>query len=162
MDRRGISDYIWFGTAVRYLEDASLGTALHGEGTVVANLEAVLTQMPLLGLNVSLRIAEQVGLSGLLEEMKATEADATLDQKLRERLAEAMPHVWVGVIAEGNGLDIYVASAKRFAVDKLLDDVAALFAPGVFEGLSEIAQIDLQEAGRCLALNAPPRPRSTQ
>lgn len=47
--------------------------------------------------------------------------------------------------------EAYVVTPKRIDVAKLVDDVPALFSPGIFERLPEIAKNDFNEAGKCIA-----------
>jgi len=49
----------------------------------------------------------------------------------------------------------FIVTDKRIDVEKLLDEVAGLFAPGTFAKLPEIAQYDFAESGKCIAFERP-------
>ena len=49
----------------------------------------------------------------------------------------------------------FIASDKRYTVEKLLGDMGSLLSEGVFDELPELARYDLQEGGRALAFELP-------
>ena len=52
-------------------------------------------------------------------------------------------------------IDVYIPTQKRYDVNRLLEDVASLFTPGIFVQLPALAQYDLNEAGKCTAFERP-------
>src|SRR5712692_3802367 len=55
------------------------------------------------------------------------------------------------LFAEAENRMTYVVTEKRLQVTKLLNAVAELFAPNVFEKLPDVAKYDFSEAGKCTA-----------
>lgn len=155
MEERATADFIWFGMAVRYVHDVREGTPIHGDRYLLANIDAMLDRMVELDLPVSARIARQAGLEDLRDEFRKAPSDAVLDSATGERLMDAMDHIWTAVIAEASGKYAYVLTDKRFSVERLTEDVGALFPPGVLDSLSHPVQFDLEEAGKCIAFERP-------
>lgn len=59
------------------------------------------------------------------------------------------------VAAESGRLQVFAVTEKRWDTKKLLNDVSALFAPGVFSRLGEVTQSDFIDAGKCIAFELP-------
>jgi hypothetical protein len=71
------------------------------------------------------------------------------------QLRKAAEDVFTTLQAESEGQIIFVTTPKRFDMSRLLGDVGALMAPGVYDVLSDVAQHDFAEAGRCVAYELP-------
>jgi hypothetical protein len=155
MREKPTSDYIWLGTAVRYLLDVNPGVSLHGDGGVITNLEALFRDLPDLELHVTDRLAYTQGLDRLLEEFKQTEDGATLTAEQHGNLRPAMRTLRATVVAEASGVNAYVVSEKRFPTDKLIKRVGSLFPNGIFKRLPELTRYDFTEAGKCIAFERP-------
>ncbi len=69
-----------------------------------------------------------------------------------ELYLDALFHV---LESESDRIPVFDLSPKRLDSKKLLNNVAALFASGVFESLHEVAQYDFMEAGKCIAFDLP-------
>jgi hypothetical protein len=145
--------YWGFGSSFRYLQDAKAGVPVHGQSFILDNLEGVLKRLEELGLQVTIRAAGelrdvQTALQQLPEGARLTVEQAT-------RLSSTVRALRQTLTAELKGLNAYVVSPKRLDVDRLVNDVAALLAPGVFSALTPVAQYDLTEAAKCIAFERP-------
>ncbi|WP_127997197.1 hypothetical protein [Piscinibacter defluvii] len=142
-----------FGTTVRYLQDVQADYGVHGNGNVLANINAMFTRLEELKLRVTIRAAHE--LQAFQAELKALPHDAKITLAQAQRLNRIIHALRQTLEAELKGINAYTISAKRLDVEKLTNDVASLFAPDVFASLTPIAQFDLIEAARCIAFERP-------
>lgn len=142
-----------FGTTVRYLQDARSHNPVHGKGAILANIDGLLSRLDELNLRVTKRASTE------LEEIRSDLSEAAPDAKLTnaqsQKLRDAITNLRRTLEAELKGIFAYTISPKRLDIEKLTDDAASLFSPGVYDSLTDIAQYDLTEAGRCLAFERP-------
>lgn len=139
----------WFGTNVRYLQDASESQQIHGKGYILANIESLFSRLEELDLRVTSRAADP--LRQFQEELLGTAADSKLTSTQATKLSTTIRDLRKTMEAELKGISAYTLSPKRLDTEKLTTDVASLFAPGVFASLTAVAQHDLSEAGKCIA-----------
>jgi len=144
-----IDEYFYFGTLVRYLQDARLGSRIHGKSFIIENLRAFFPRLDSLDLQVTRRASRE--LSAFKEELEAAAPEATLTSEQAERLRELMTNVRRTLVAELAGFKAYVVTPKRLDVRRLLTEVSSLLAPGVFDQLPDIAKYDLEESAKCIA-----------
>ncbi|WP_224024477.1 hypothetical protein [Arthrobacter sp. NicSoilC5] len=78
-----------------------------------------------------------------------------LTQEETEKLWRRAEILREALLAEASGKINYAASDKRYTIQKLTDEFSTLMASGVFAELPEIAQVDMREAGRCIAYELP-------
>ncbi len=145
--------YIKVGTGFRYLQDATKGRRIHGDSFILENIERFLKILDDFQLHVTRRAS--VRLRTLQEKLSKKNQDAALSSSEAEELREAVKAIRSTFSAETKGIYSYVVTEKRLDVEKLIHDTKALFAPGVFDQLSDIAQSDFKEAGRCIAFECP-------
>jgi hypothetical protein len=156
MEKRNVVRYIFFGTSLRYLQDAREGWLVHSRGGILENLDIFLDYVAELGLTVTQRTDAHADLIRLADEMHDDpDEDALLTMDLASRLARAMTEIRLTLMAEAMGNIAYVTTEKRIEVAKLLDDVRSLLTPETFDKLPEIAQLDFGEAGKCIAFERP-------
>lgn len=155
MIRRKTSRYIYFGTNLRYLQDATEGARADGESLFIENLERLLEMLDELGLTVTARAARTLKGATLLQELKNRGPNHTLTATDAQRLRTFARDLRITLMAEAGGLDAFIVSEKRMDVERLLADVGALFPQGTFQKLPDIARIDFQEAGKCIAFELP-------
>jgi hypothetical protein len=153
--KRPTSDYIWLGTAIRFLLESKDDRLISGNGGVKENLDSVLEDLPALELRVASRLATSLGLPILAAEFADAPDGAALSADQSRRLGEAMGKVRDTVIAEALGNYAYVVSERRLPVAKLTDCVEDLFPAGVFDALPELSRYDFTEAGKCIAFERP-------
>jgi hypothetical protein len=152
MRKQQTSDYVELGLNVRYLMTVWAGSHVHDRAGVVATLDDAYRLLDQLGFVVTRRLGTFVGLDQLHERLAATEPDAKLSEDDAKRLREMASQMRQTLMAESRGLFAYVTGNKRLDVAKLLEDPAALFPAGEFAKLSEMAQTDVGEAFKCIAL----------
>jgi len=141
--------YIRVGTGFRYLQDATKGRRIHGESFILENIERFLKMLDDFGLQVTRRASDR--LRTIQEKLSSKGEDAALSAAEAEELKAAIKAIRATFSAETKGIYNYVVTEKRLDAEKLLNDMKGLFAPGTFDQLSEIAQSDFKEAGRCIA-----------
>lgn len=153
MQSKPISRYIFFGTALRYLQDVKTGWRVHGDGRIPENVNEFLACLDEFELPVTQRAARE--LVELKDELAKSGSDHQLTSDEARKLNETMNALRKTLFAEAKGNIAFIVVDKRIDVNKLLSDVPALMAPGVFESLPDVAQYDLMEAGKCIAFERP-------
>jgi hypothetical protein len=153
MKARNISSYIWFGMTFRYLLDALLGCKIHGTAWILENINSYFGSLVEFDLPVTSRASNE--LEKFRDEISKLPNDAELSAEQSSRLRNIMVNIRKTLEAESVGNLAYVITDKRLNVEKLVGDVRALLGQKVFEKLSEIAQFDFIEAGKCIAFELP-------
>jgi hypothetical protein len=150
-----VSGYIWFGTVLRFLQDAREGWLVHGKDHILSNLKAFLAELAVLELQTTLIVAEDEGLPQLVDELEDPNCKA-LSESQAKRISVTVGRIRKTLDAEAVQKKAFVASPKRgWGVDSLLQEPSTLFANHVFRRLNEVAAYDFQEACRCLAFERP-------
>lgn len=155
---RPIQSYFFFGTAVRYLQDAIVGYRIgdYPDGWAVrTNLQQIFSYMNDLNLKVSSLTDAARTLRGLLGELEQCGDDEGLSAEHVNKLCTGIEKLRETLEAEMRATQAYMLVPKRVDVSRLIEDPASLFAPGVFEKLPEIARYDIVEAARCIAFELP-------
>jgi hypothetical protein len=166
MEKRPTDGYIWIGTGVRYLTDCSMGYRVLGNDYVEGNIKGLLNLLEEYDMLVTARVAEKLtrmrdGWLAELAEAKAADSDTDFETSRvltgdeSTELSMAAREVQITLLAEARGQVAFITRDKRFAVDKLLEDVGKLMPAGVFAGLKEDAKYDFSQAGRCIAFEVP-------
>jgi hypothetical protein len=149
MQAKSIHEYFYFGTCVRYLQDASQGQKIHGDGYIVQNIISVFNSLDELDLQVTRRAADD--LEELKGQLEATDEGAVLNSDQATKLRNTVKDLRLTLQAEVLGFEAYVVTPKRIDIRKLLGEVENLFAPGVFSLLPEVAIHDFTEGAKCIA-----------
>lgn len=152
---QSVWQYIEFGTALRFLQDARENWSIKGKSNVYENLSYFLSRLDELGLVVTLNVASAEGLYGLLAELGASGEGGELTADQATRLQDAVTSVRKTLTAETLEKKAFVTAPKRWDVDRLLTDPGSLFGAGVFESLSRHAEYDFREAAKCIAFERP-------
>lgn len=158
MQRNSIHDYFFFGTAIRYLQDAKAGhivTLPDGVWYVAVNVSQVLAYLERLDLRVTSRTKAAYELKDLSEELAKLAVGAVLDEQQAARLAKIISELRSTLDAELAGAFAYTLTPKRLDVQRLVEDPSSLLAPSVFQHLPDIAKYDLAAAGKCIAFELP-------
>lgn len=156
MKKQPIAGYYWFGTNVRYLQDATVGTPIKGRGNILENIDRLLANLNALGLQVTRRASAYHDLVAFREELeKVTDKDAELSADQSSKLSELMTDIRKTLEAELLGHEAFIVTPKILDTKKLLDNVDSLLAPNIFSALPELTQYDLIEAGKCIAFERP-------
>ena len=90
----------------------------------------------------------------LQEDLKGLESspdDALLTLAQSRSISEHVSPLRATLDAELAGVSAYTLTPKRYDVSLFIDNISAVFSPGVYDKLPTIAQYDLREAGKCLA-----------
>ena len=156
MIAKSLEGFFFFGTAVRYLQNASVGQRVHDSPEalyILSNLQAFFRFIDDIGLQVTNRAASD--LRTLMQELERTAKDAALTPEQAKRLSEGMTDVRKTLVAEIKGFEAYLVTPKRLDVNRLLKYPEQLLAPQVFNSLPALARFDIAEAGKCLAFERP-------
>ena len=153
MKSRSIDHYIYFGTALRYLQDVKSGTSVHDKGYILDNIDGFLDRVVAFELPVTERACDKLILTR--DTLRGVPKDHVLTDDEALGLTKIMDDVRRTLFAEAGGNVAFIVTDKRIDVNKLLRNVPALFAPGVADSLPDIAQHDMTEAGRCIAFELP-------
>ena len=141
--------YIKIGTGFRYLQEATKGRPIHGESFVLENIKRFLDAVDNLEMHVTGRAAKK--LRGLYERLSKKSENAVLTSSEAEEVRGLIKEVRSTFSAEAQGIYTYIVTEKRLSTEKLINNLKELFAPDTFDQLSDVAQYDLKEAGRCIA-----------
>jgi len=150
MKYQSLLKFYWFGTCLRYLQDASSGYLIHGSGRILSNIEEFFKYLDALQLIVTSRLAHRK-LDDLLNKLRETEDDSKLDSESASELASAISLIRDTLEVEIEGVGAYTPTPKRLNLDHLISNVKDLFSPNTFECLPEISRYDYSEAGKCIA-----------
>ncbi len=154
MKKQSIYKYYYFGTCLRYLQDAEAGHPIKGDGFIIDNIDEFFRSLDELGLNVTQRVAR--GLKAFRQKLLEKKAKKpSLSQKEAEDLGYLMDQIRITLDAEITQIEAFSVTPKIFDTDKLLGNVDLLFAPNVFEALPNISAYDFSEAGKCIAFERP-------
>ena len=144
-----VQSYFWFGTAVRYLEDAAIGYQIHAAWGILHNLRQFFQIVAVLNLVVTKRASSK--LEEFTKRMEQSPDGSVLSQEQATELSGLMSSIRTTLEAELLGLEAWVVSPKRNDPQKLINDPGSLFAPDVFKSMPEICRFDFSEAAKCIA-----------
>jgi hypothetical protein len=145
--------YINLGTGFRYLQEAEEGRSIHGDSVITGNIELFLNNIEAMGFKVTARATYK--LKKLYDSFLEKDEKAKLSTKEAKELKEIINVLRPTFSAEARGIFTYVVTDKRLSTDKLIGEVNELFAPEIFNDLSDIAQYDFKEAGKCIVFERP-------
>lgn len=151
MISRSMYTYFWFGTCIRYLQDAQAGFKLEDKNgqSIIFNLESLFNYLDILNLQVTKRASYELKM--FYDSLLKLSSESVLTMEQADELRKLVISLRKTLEAELQGFETHIYSPKRLDVNKLTTDVPSLFAPGIFDKLPSVAQYDLQEAGKCIA-----------
>jgi hypothetical protein len=156
MQALSMQKYVVLGAQLWHLRYVAPRVPVHeqdGESGLLVMIEQCREQVRELGLHVTERAADKIW--EVQAELAELPPGARLTSEQAARLTRIAPHVWHTFTAETAGKVAYIASDKRYDVNRLLENVADLMAPSAFDRLPAMAKVDLQEAGICIAFQRP-------
>lgn len=155
MEKMSIVHYFYFGTCVRYLQDAKEGYHIHGDRNILSNIDGCLDWLASLNLKVTETVSN-FELRPFRDELKSIEdKNAVLSPEQARQLNDIVSKLRDTLEADLLLCEAFVVTSKRYDTNKLLDDIGALMSPNVFSHLTPITQYDLIEAGKCIAFERP-------
>jgi hypothetical protein len=143
--------YIWFGTVLRFLQDADETCRIRGKDRIENNLRSFIRGLDELGMTITMNAAKQAGLPRILGELEKADPDALLSREQARELVVAVGNTRLTLDAESREKKAFVTEPKRWDVQSLLTNPGALFGKGVFEQLQAPAAYDFSEACKCIA-----------
>ena len=144
---------VYLGGSTRFLFNVKAGFKIHGRKHIVKNIDSVLSILRDLEFKVSLAATRE--LQVLRNELMRCPEDAVISPEDSGRLQDIMGNLEFTLKAEASTMDAYVLSERRFEAVRLVDEPESLFAPETFGKLPRIAQLDIQEAGKCIGFGLP-------
>jgi len=162
MEQRTTYGYIYLGTIVRYLLDTRPGAAIFADATIlenIANLDYLLGEYEF---HVTRRVSYEIfelqnkwAAEKELDESGELASTRTITEAETAYLTAAARITRETLLAEASGKISFIASDKRYTVDKLMNDVGSLMGGGVYESLPDIAKYDFEEGGKAIAFDLP-------
>lgn len=156
MIKKSIYIYFWFGTCVRFLQDAPAGVPLstpQDNGSILYNLRRLFNELDVLQLQVTIRASH--GLREIHKRLLKKGSKHKLTEDEADELREGVGILRNTLEAEIEGFDAYIVTPKRVDVIRLINNVGGLFPPGLYEKMPELVKFDLAEAGKCIAFERP-------
>ncbi len=140
---------VQMGLAIRLLRqvDGSFSVA-----TVLETAEQLKAAFDAAEFDISLR--GFITLDDFLAEFKKL-PDKTVSMNKLEEIEKIMYGLEQIAFAEATGKNAYLLGDDRYTLKALVSDPASMFAPGIYEQFSEIAQYDFTEAFQCLVFSRP-------
>lgn len=148
-----IEDYIFFGTVLRYLQDASVGGSVHDDGGIFFNIIRFFDFLERFDLPVTKRASYKLRKYRDMLEEKDQAHTLAVDEA--SELRTIMTDIRNTLMAEAGGKIAYIVTDKRIDVNKLLSNTSSLMSPGVYDSLPAIAKYDFTEASMCIAFERP-------
>lgn len=152
MIKQSIISYYTFGTQMRYLQDAKAGCAIKSPDEILDNIERFLSNFGKLKLVVTNRAAWK--LRDCKKALEKSENEFLTAEQASE-LKSIMNYLRPTLVAEIQGIYAFTTTPKRLDSEKLIKDVASLFAPHTYDSFPDIAKYDFVEAGKCIAFELP-------
>lgn len=121
MHKQSVNSYYFFGTIMRFLQDATTGWAINGEGNILANITWFYSALSLMQLNVTYRASFRLDSFKSKLENSKTEF---LTEEFANELANIMREIRLTLDAEIIGVEAFIPSPKRTELSKLYDDIA--------------------------------------
>jgi len=126
---------------------------VHGKNHILGSINSLLKRLEDHHLTVTRRAAGKlVSFRDKLSKASPGHRLTSGEAKQLSKLVQELRHT---LSAEAGANVAFVVADKRLNVDKLLKDMPALFAGGVFAALPDLAQYDFREAGKCIAFELP-------
>lgn len=158
MIARPLQTYFYFGTAIRYLQDARPGEPIaddaNGGRRIRTNLNVVLKMMADLNLTTSLKTDAAAKLKELLEHFVTAGDAEVLSHEQCSALGDNIDKLRAALESELRTTYAYSPAQPGADAHQVLDDPAALFAAQVYDALPAMAKRDITEAARCTACEA--------
>lgn len=133
MKSRAITQYIYFGTGLRYLQDAREGHRVHGKAYILDNVDVFFDYLEKFDLPVTQRASYE--LRQFRNELAESDPEHELTADEASKLSKTVTQVRETLMAEAGGNVAFIVTEKRIDVSKLLSNVRGLMAPDVFDSL---------------------------
>jgi hypothetical protein len=149
-----IFGYIGLGCNIQLLRElAKENSPVHDDKGVLKVINLLLSGFDTYNLRVTVSASRTM--SELIEKLQNTDNNYLLSSEDAINLNEAIEQIDPVLRAESLITSAFILTEKRMDLNKLMNDVPALFSQGTFNKLPDIAQYDFKEAGKCIALERP-------
>jgi len=151
MQRNSLYDFVFFGTAFRYLSDLQPNPDFRSEGGPLSNIHFVLDFLENNNMQVSRNAAQN--LYAVFEELEGREDDdVSLDEAFCGNLRRILQEIRMTVLAEAQEVRAFFPNEKRYNTEFLFSDIGQIVGKDTYDALPENARRDLDEAGKCILL----------
>lgn len=148
-----ISEYIYFGTSLRYLQDVDEHYPIKGDGCILENIKSFLENLELVNLPVTIRgSADLIDFKNKISKKRTNNLLSAIEINELKEITKDIRNI---LFAESSGAYAYIVTDKRIAARKLMEEVHSLMSPGVFASIPDIAKFDFSQSGRCIAFELP-------
>jgi len=144
---------LYFGAGARlvYMRHAQKNLPIHGQGFTKNVIELFLQDVNRFPMPVT-RTACQ-SLREFLKKIQNRKVGDVLNKEEADELTKIASNITTTFESESENIQTIVLVEKRFDMSKLMSGVRSLLSSGVFESLPIVAQTDMNEAGKCIALS---------
>jgi hypothetical protein len=146
-----LDQYFGVGARLIYMRQAREKLPIHGQGFAKNVIELFLQDIARFPMPVTRQTSQP--LRDFLKSIQGRAAGSVLSANEAKDLVKIARDITPTFEAESRSIMTVVLLEKRFDIGKLMSGVPTLLSKGVFEALPEVAQTDMNEAGKCLALN---------
>lgn len=152
MRKENIYKYAIIGGWTTWFGQATVNFTLRGEKGIITAIERFISTLEELNLHVSYRAsADLIKFKKEIEKSSKTK----LTQKDCNELSQIAKILLPTLQAEIKGYEVFIITDKRYSIEKLTEKIDQLFSPGVYGYLSDIAQYDISESGKCILYETP-------
>lgn len=152
MQKNSLHNFVFFGTAFRFLQDASPHADVKMDGGILFNIGFVLDFFAENKMKVCANASWRLNDFKRSIEASCKGGDVSLSFDKANELKGIMKELRPTVLAEAEEVTAFFPSEKRYNVDRLYSDVSSIFGVNAFGKLPENAQRDFSEAGKCIVL----------
>jgi hypothetical protein len=140
-----------FGWNYQNLYDGSAGKSY---AQVIVDIDELFQFLEREGLRVTNQACAW-NLVPLRARFKTAKPDAVITDTDSKQLADSVKSIDKTLDSELSLREAYILTEKRLNLNKLLNDIGGLFAEKTFSKLPQGIQVDLSEAGKCIAFERP-------
>jgi hypothetical protein len=149
-----IYGYIGLGYNLQLLQQMAQEKApVHGDAGVLQVIKNLLSGFDEYNLRVTQKASQK--LEEIQTKLKNTNKNYVLSSNDVLKINESIDQIDPVLRAESQITTAFILTDKRMDLNKLMNNVPALFSQGTFNKLTDIAQYDFKEAGKCIALERP-------
>lgn len=149
MKPTSIAKYFELGGQLSYLRSAQERNPVHRPNNILDNINRFINNIEESELEVTKNALSE--LNEFKENLEKTEEEYRINKREVRTLFKIMDRILFVVRAESKAKFIFMISEKRIDVNKLLFNIASLFAKNVFKVLPDDIKYDLYESGKCIA-----------
>lgn len=162
MKKESLYNFVFFGTAFRYLQDCGAGGNFqyHGSGAIRHNLRFFFKFIETNNMKVSINAAAR--LRNLMEKFDNTykknetnydeEQEESLTDQDADLLSALINEIRIVIFSESEEVTAFFPQEKRYNIDYLFGNIGMIFGAHTLEVIPASAVLDFEEACKCIVL----------